>query len=132
MTPTRQPLVLIVDDMVETRRLMRRLLERERMRVAEAESGAIALREIANRRPDVVILDLRMPGMSGFEVARTIREHPDRTIASTPLLACSASVHAEVRLEALDAGCDAFLGKPFDVATFSSTIRALAAQREPG
>lgn len=132
MPMTEQPLVLVVDDMAETRRLMRRLIERDRMRVAEAETGEAALRAIATRRPDVVVLDLRLPGMSGFDVARAVRADPDPGIAATPLLACSASVQAEVRLEALDAGCDAFLGKPFDVATFGSTIRALTARREPG
>ena len=81
--------------------------------------------------PDAVVLDLRMPGMSGFEVARAVRADPDPTIRSTPLLACSASVQAEVRREALDAGCDAFEGKPIDIRTFPDLLLGLIAQRRP-
>ncbi len=131
MTPQLPPLVLVVDDMPETRRLMRRLLERDHMRVIEAASGEEALRKIEASRPAAVVLDLRLPGISGLEVARRIRRHPDPEIAKTLLLACSASVHEEVRVEALAAGCDTFHGKPLDVPNFASQIRDLIANRPP-
>lgn len=124
--------VLIVDDMPETRRLMRRVLERAQFAVSEAPTGEAGLDAIRRDGPDVVVLDLRLPGMSGFEVARAVRADPDRGIATTPILACSASVQAEVRRDALDAGCDAFEGKPFDVRTFPDLLRTLVAQRRPG
>jgi CheY-like chemotaxis protein len=63
--------------------------------------------------------------MSGLDVARWVRAHPDRSIAGTILLACSASVQPEIQREALDAGCDAFEGKPFDIRAFASTIHGL-------
>lgn len=122
------PLVLVVDDMTETRRLMRRVLERDRLRVIEAASGEEAVRSIEVHRPDLVVLDLRLPGMSGLDVARRVRADRDPAIAGTRLLACSASVQAEVRREALDAGCDAFEGKPFDVLTFAARVRGLIGQ----
>jgi CheY-like chemotaxis protein len=124
----RQPFVLVVDDMLETRRLMRRVLERSRFRVVEAASGEEALRTIVNARPDLVVLDLRLPKMSGFDVARAVRANPDPEIARTVLLACSASVQPEVQREALDAGCNDFEGKPFDVTTFPDRIRNLIGQ----
>ncbi|HEX5824536.1 MAG TPA: response regulator [Candidatus Limnocylindrales bacterium] len=124
-TNLQRPLILVVDDMAETRRLMRRVLERDGMRVIEAETGEAAVRSAARDRPALIVLDLRLPGMSGFDVARRIRAMPDHDLASTPILACSASVQAEVRREALDAGCDAFEGKPFDIATFADRIRGL-------
>jgi CheY-like chemotaxis protein len=124
--------VLVVDDMLETRRLMRRVLERAQFIVTEAETGEEALAVVRRDRPDAVVLDLRLPGMSGFEVARVIRAERDGRLAGTPILACSASVQAEVRREALDAGCDAFEGKPFDVQTFPDRIRELIAQRRSG
>lgn len=124
--------VLIVDDMPETRRLMRRVLERARFGVVEAASGEAGLAAIRREGPDAVVLDLRLPGMSGFDVARAVRSDPDPRIAATPILACSASVQAEVRREALDAGCDAFEGKPFDIRTFPDLIRGLIAQRPVG
>ena len=131
MTVTR-PLVLVVDDMADTRRLMRRVLERASLRVAEAATGEAALKVIHLARPDAVVLDLRLPGISGFDVARAVRADPDPTISTTPILACSASVQPEVRREALDAGCDAFEGKPFDIRSFADLLLGLIARRAPG
>jgi CheY-like chemotaxis protein len=125
----RLPLILVVDDMVETRRLMRRVLERGRFRVIEAGTGEEALRSIETSRPELVVLDLRLPGMSGFDVARAVRASTDQIVASTVLLACSASVQAEVRREAIEAGCDDFEGKPFDVRVFADRVRELIARR---
>jgi len=132
MTVPTRPLILVVDDMVETRRLMRRVLERSGLRVIEADTGEAALRAASRDRPALIVLDLRLPGISGFDVARRIRANPDTTLAATPILACSASVQAEVRREALDAGCDAFEGKPFDIATFPGLIRGLISQPAAG
>ena len=129
---TLRPLILVVDDMTETRRLMRRVLERSGLRVIEAETGEAALRAIARDRPTLVVLDLRLPGISGFDVARKVRADPDPTIAATLILACSASVQPEVQREALDAGCDAFEGKPFEIASFAERILGLISQRAAG
>jgi CheY-like chemotaxis protein len=128
---TTVPRILVVDDTPETRRLMRRVLERASIAVIEAGTGDEGLAAVHRDRPDAVVLDLRMPGMSGFDLARAVRADPDPAIRSTPLLACSASVQAEVRREALDAGCDAFEGKPFDIRTFPDLILGLIAQRRP-
>ena len=125
MTGSTGPRILVVDDMPDTRRLMRRVLELAGMFVIEAGSGEAALEQIVTARPALVVLDLRLPGMSGLEVARWVRAHADRAIAGTILLACSASVQPETQLEALDAGCDAFEGKPFDIRAFGDTIRGL-------
>jgi CheY-like chemotaxis protein len=123
------PRILVVDDTPETRRLMRRVLERSQISVIEAASGEAGLAAIRRERPDAVVLDLRLPGMSGFDVARAVRADPDPGIAEIPLLACSASVQAEVRREALDAGCDAFEGKPIDIHTFPGLLLGLIARR---
>lgn len=123
--------VLVVDDMPETRRLMRRVLERARFVVTEAATGEAGLAAIRRDRPDAVVLDLRLPGISGFDVARAVRSDADPEIAGTPVLGCSASVQSEVRREALDAGCDAFEGKPFDIRTFPGVVEGLIAHRRP-
>jgi CheY-like chemotaxis protein len=106
---------------------MRRVLERDRLRVVEAASGEEALERIVALRPAVVVLDLRLPAMSGFEVARRVRANPDPAVARTLLLACSASLQAEVIEAAMEAGCDAFEGKPFDVLTFAGRVRGVMA-----
>jgi CheY-like chemotaxis protein len=117
--------------MAETRRLMRRVLERDELRVLEAETGEAGLAAIRAQRPAAVVLDLRLPGMSGFDVARAVRADADPVVAATPILACSASVQPEVRREALDAGCDDFEGKPFDIKTFPVLLRRLIGQPRP-
>jgi CheY-like chemotaxis protein len=122
------PLVLVVDDVPETRRLMRRLLERDRFRVIEADTGEDALRAIRGQKPQFVVLDLRLPKLSGFDVARAVRSDPNPEIARTVLMACSASVHDEIQQQALEAGCDAFEGKPFDVQRFAGRVREVMAQ----
>lgn len=126
------PLILVIEDMPETRRLMRRVLERALLQVVEAESGEAGLAAIRERRPAAVVLDLRLPGMSGFDVARAVRADSEPEVAATPILACSASVQPEVRREALDAGCDAFEGKPINIATFAGVVLDVIAQRRPG
>jgi two-component system, sensor histidine kinase len=125
------PLVLVVDDVTDTRRLMRRVLERAGLRVVEVGTGEDAVETIEQERPALVVLDLRLPGVSGFDVARWVRAHPDRAIARTMLLACSASVQPEIQREALDAGADAFEGKPFDITEFAGRVRELLESRRP-
>jgi DNA-binding response OmpR family regulator len=119
------PLILVVDDMPETRRLMRRVLERDRFRVIEAATGEEALRAIRSSLPALVVLDLRLPGMSGIDVAHAVRASDDPAVANTILLACTASIQSEVRSEALEAGCDDFEGKPFDVRSFAARVRGV-------
>jgi CheY-like chemotaxis protein len=123
------PLILVVDDTIETRTLMRRILLRAGMAVVEADSGEAAIRSIEASRPDLVVLDLRLPGISGFDVARWVRSNADPLIAQTLLLACSASIQPEVEAEARAAGCDDFEGKPFDVPKFAQRIRDLLSRR---
>ena len=131
MSTAPRPLVLVVDDVPDTRRLMRRVLERAGLTVVEAATGEAALDTIENERPALVVLDLRLPGMTGFDVARWIRAHADHDIARTKLLACSASVQPEVQREAFDAGADAFEGKPFEVSTFAARVQQLLDARRP-
>jgi len=124
--------VLVVDDLSINRRLMRRVLERACFVVSEAATGEAGLAAIRRDAPDAVVLDLALPGISGFDVARAVRADDDPAIATTPILACSASVGTEVRRDALDAGCDAFEGKPFDIRTFPLLLEGLIAHRRPG
>ena len=132
MSAADSPLVLVVDDVADTRRLMRRVIERAGLAVAEAGTGEAALETIERLRPALVVLDLRLPGMTGFDVARWVRAHADKDIARTMLLACSASVQPDVQREALDAGCDSFQGKPFDVGAFAERVQQLLEARRPG
>jgi CheY-like chemotaxis protein len=125
-----EPVVLVVDDTTETRRLIRRVLERDRIHVIEAANAHDAMPVVVASRPDAIVLDMHMPGMSGLELARAIRDGLDPRTRSIPILACSASVQADAQREALEAGCNDFCGKPFDVATFAGRVRALLPRAE--
>ena len=131
MSAAPPPLVLVVDDVPDTRRLMRRVLERAGLSVVEAGTGEAAIETIELQRPALVVLDLRLPGMTGYDVARWVRAHADQDVARIKLLACSASVQPEVQREALDAGADAFEGKPFDVGAFAARVQQLLDARRP-
>ncbi len=106
-----RPRVLVVDDQMFNRRLLVQTLAPLGFDTDEAADGEAALQRWRAWRPDLICLDLRMPGLDGYEVARRIRaEEPERR---TKLLALSASAFAEERARVLDAGCDDFLRKPF-------------------
>ena len=111
----RSPLVLVVDDRLENRDILQRLLQRVGLRVRVAEDGSRALARWATDRPDLVLMDLRMPGMDGFAATGAIRgQEAQRALPRTPVIAISASVY-DVSLEELKAhGFDDFLVKPIE------------------
>jgi signal transduction histidine kinase/ActR/RegA family two-component response regulator len=103
--------LLVVDDVEVNRALLTELLTPLGFGVEEAADGATALARAAAARPDAVLLDLRMPGMNGFELARRLRALPGG--GAIKLIAMSASVLSFSREDAFAAGCDDFLAKPF-------------------
>jgi len=106
--------VLVVDDEADARELVRRLLEEHGAKVTVAASGEDALRAISARRPDVLVSDIGMPTMDGFQMMRHIRAGEDRG-NRMPALALTAFARAEDRKRALLAGYQAHLAKPFDI-----------------
>jgi len=103
--------VLAVDDTLENRLLFRDLLEPLGFEVVLAGSADEALATLDRARPDLVLLDLRMPGTNGFALARILRADP--RVPDVKILAASASVFGHDPSEALAAGCDSFISKPF-------------------
>jgi len=110
---------LIIDDEKQIRRLLRLALEGADHKVYEAESGQAGLTEVANCRPDVVLLDLGLPDMEGEKVLRRLREWSD-----VPVLILSVRDDADEKVSALDAGADDYVTKPFDTAELLARIRA--------
>jgi signal transduction histidine kinase/ActR/RegA family two-component response regulator len=103
--------LLVVDDIATNREVLRDLLAPLGFEIATAASGAEALAALAAAAPDLVFLDLRMPGIDGLELARRIRQRAGG--AAIKIIAMSASVLSFNRGDALAAGCDDFLPKPF-------------------
>jgi signal transduction histidine kinase/DNA-binding response OmpR family regulator len=113
--------ILVVDDVETNRHVLVELLAPVGFDVAEATDGISALAVSAQLRPDLVFLDLRMPGMDGLELARRLRERPEGR--QLRLIAMSASVLSFNRERAFAAGCDDFLPKPFREEDLFARIR---------
>jgi DNA-binding response OmpR family regulator len=105
--------VLVVDDEEHNRTLLRDQLEARGYEVDEAENGMHALQKIASRPPDVILLDLMMPKMDGFEVCRRLRK--DAKTAHLPILMITALSDRSDRLLGIHAGANDFLNKPIDI-----------------
>jgi two-component system KDP operon response regulator KdpE len=110
--------VLVVDDEAEVMRFLRVTLGAQGYRVVEATTGQQALVEAATRSPDLILLDLGLPDLDGVEVARRIREW-----SATPIIVLSARGQERDKIEALDAGADDYLTKPFGVGELTARMR---------
>jgi len=105
------PIVMVVDDSLTVRRVTQRLLEREGYRVLLAKDGVDALEQMQETRPDLMLVDIEMPRMDGFDLARNVRGNAaTRSIPIIMITSRSADKH---RNYALDLGVDAYFGKPF-------------------
>ena len=126
--PTQTGKILVVDDDAKNRELLRDLLEAKGHSVVEAESGQQALEMVAAGRPDVVLLDVMMPGMDGFEVCRRLKGNPET--APIPVLMVTALEERSDRITGIDAGANDFLTKPVDPQDVVLRVRnAVAAKK---
>jgi excisionase family DNA binding protein len=110
--PGAGPLVLIVDDDERLREYVRVNLEAEGYEVREAGSGPAALEALGERSPDLILLDVMMPQVDGWETLRQIQEHTG--IGAIPVIMFSGKVDEASASEAASRGAQAFIGKPFD------------------
>jgi PAS domain S-box-containing protein len=106
----RRRVLLIADDKMENRTVLRRLLEPLGFGIHESADGRETLALAGRLQPDLLLLDIVMPDLDGFDVARRLKRHPQ--LAGIPIVAVSASVFDDTRQASLQAGCDDFLAKP--------------------
>jgi CheY-like chemotaxis protein len=118
------PHVLVVDDDANIRKMMVAALKRDGYTFAEAANGREALDSMRSARPDVVVLDLMMPVMSGWDVLQE-REH-DASLRQIPVIIVSANRAPEIA-KAVDKGICAFLPKPFDIGVLSALVKSCVA-----
>ena len=124
-----KPLVLIVEDEAPLVALLRYNLEREGFAVAEAADGEEALLQIAERRPDAVLLDWMLPLVSGIEVCRQIRRAP--ATRSTPVIMLTARGEEGDRVRGLNSGADDYVVKPFSLDELIARLRAVIRRAQP-
>src|ERR1700683_4106385 len=115
--------ILIVDDETATRAALEMLLHREGFEVRDANSGEAALAECAAFRPDLILLDILMPGIDGFEVCRRIKATPETRL--TPVVLITGLFETEDRIKGINAGADDFLSKPIDLNELLARTRSL-------
>ncbi|RYG13736.1 MAG: hybrid sensor histidine kinase/response regulator, partial [Burkholderiales bacterium] len=115
------PLVLVVDDSITVRRVTQRLLQREGYRVAMAADGLQALERLAEEKPAVVLSDIEMPRMDGFDLARNIRA--DERLAGMPIIMITSRIAEKHREHAMELGVNHYLGKPYSEEELLSLVK---------
>jgi two-component system KDP operon response regulator KdpE len=119
--------ILVVDDESRMRRFVRMNLDLEGYDVLEAENGLVALQRVRDDQPDLVILDVAMPDLDGFETLARVRE-----FSAVPVIMLTVKGDEEDRIHGLDLGADDYMAKPFSPRELSSRIRAVLRRVEPG
>jgi len=123
------PLVLVVDDSITVRRVTQRLLRREGYRVAMAADGLQALERLAEERPAVVLSDIEMPRMDGFDLARNIRA--DAKLRDLPIIMITSRIAEKHREHAKELGVDHYLGKPYGEDELLALVKHYCTQAVP-
>ena len=119
--------VMVVDDSITVRRVTERLLERNGMRVVTAKDGVDAVTLFQEQTPDIVLLDIEMPRMDGYEVAAHMRADP--RLKKIPIIMITSRVGQKHRARAIEAGVDAYLGKPYQESELLAAVDALVSTR---
>jgi CheY-like chemotaxis protein len=120
--------VLIADDKATSRELIRLVLESRGYEITEAGDGVEALRLARQIQPDLIVLDLHMPGVDGFGVVAELRLDP--RFSATPIMALTASAMQGDRGRALDAGFDSYVSKPIPLQALRAEVERLLARGE--
>jgi len=118
--PSRNATLLVVDDDIRMLRMMKRILELEGYRVRTAGDGQTALEVFDEGDPDLVLLDITMPGMNGYALCQSIRD-----FSKIPIIMVTAKVGDNEKVEGLDAGADDYVTKPFSANELVARVRAV-------
>jgi len=124
--------VLVVEDNNANRELVVALLEQEGCEILVAGTAEAGLRLVREARPHLILMDVHLPGMSGYEATKQLKADP--VTARIPILAVTAQAMKEDETRAQQAGCDGYIAKPLEAKAFCETIRRFLAQGtdEPG
>ena len=116
-----RPLALVVDDSITVRRVTERFLQRNGMRCATAKDGLDAIAVLQEAKPDIILLDIEMPRMDGYEFASHVRN--DDRVSDVPIIMITSRVGDKHRARAIELGVNDYLGKPYQDATLLEAIR---------
>ena len=127
MTATDQRTILYVEDNPENRMLVRRILLSEGYSLLEARDADEALNVLSEKHPDLILMDINMPGVDGYTLTSHIKSLPG--FASVPILAITANVMRGDREKTLQAGCDGYIQKPIDIDQLTREIERFLSRR---
>jgi len=116
-------LILIVEDNEKNMKLVRDVLQAKGYTTIEAVTGEEGVRLATERKPDLILMDIQLPGINGIEALRELRANPDT--ATIPAIAVTASVMQQDRKHITEAGFDGYLGKPLNLKEFLEAVRAM-------
>ena len=116
-------LILIVEDNEKNMKLVRDVLQAKGYATIEAVTGEDGIRLAAERKPDLILMDIQLPGINGIEALRALRANPQT--AAIPAVAVTASVMQQDRKQITEAGFEGYLGKPLNLKEFLETVRAM-------
>jgi len=117
--------ILVVEDQEDNRQILRDLLGSAGYDLTEAEDGEQAIAAVARRRPDLILMDIQLPVMDGYEATRRIRTNPD--LRSVPIIAVTSYALAGDEDKALAAGCDGYVTKPYSPRDLLAKVRTYVA-----
>jgi DNA-binding response OmpR family regulator len=123
--------ILVVEDEATIREVLRRYLEREGFQVIEARDGYEALDAVANALPDLIILDLMLPGIDGLTITRNLRQTASEARKNVPIIMLTAKGETSDRIRGLDLGADDYIAKPFSPREVVSRIHAVLRRASP-
>ncbi|MCK6583865.1 MAG: response regulator, partial [Anaerolineales bacterium] len=121
--------ILVIDDDVDTLRLVGLMLQRQQYQVSAASNGTQGLEKALDERPDLILLDVMMPDMDGFEVTRRLRKNP--ATASIPILMFTAKTQLDDKVTGFEVGADDYLTKPTHPTELLSHVKALLSRATP-
>ena len=113
--------ILVVDDHPDNRRILRDLLASAGFEILEATTGEDAVARAEATVPDLILMDIQLPGIDGYEVTRRIKANP--ALRHIPVIAVTSYALSGDEVKALEAGCDAYVTKPFDPAELLEKIK---------
>jgi two-component system cell cycle response regulator DivK len=113
--------ILVVEDEEDNRQILRDLLRTTGYELVEAEDGAQAVEAVARQRPDLILMDIHLPNMDGYEATRRIRSDPENK--GIPIIAVTSYALTGDDAKALAAGCDGYVAKPFSPRQLLAKIR---------
>ena len=118
-------LILVIEDQEDNRRIMRDLFMSVNYEVIEAVTGEAGITAAKTHRPDIILMDIQLPDIDGYEVTRRIKANP--SLSSTPIIAVTSYALSGDELKAYEAGCNGYVSKPFSPRELLAKVREFLA-----